>query len=205
MFPEKGWRETLVTIWHKDPCKGPGGDDTCGWFKRPHHGNQEHYAKIKKEFAFDWDNASKYDDGRPMFLGWFHPSGEPLYSNGAIALHFFHRAALIHFEGNNKKVWRFMRKYHYDIIAFSENPIDSMINTIQNKYNEKRENRINSMAGMVYGCILRWEQKWWQHPRWHIHHWRIQAPIFSAIKRWMVGKFRVPKTAPAKTLNETQS
>lgn len=182
-FPN-GYRNTLVTIWHKDPEKGPGGDDSCGWFKRAHHGNQEHYTKIKREFEYDWDKHSTYTDGRPMYLGWFHPSGEPLYSTHSIALGFFWRAALIHFDGDHYRARRFMQKHHHDIVWFAENPTDSMVNTIQNKYREKREDRITSMASMVYGCILRWTQPWWQHPRWHIHHWQIQIHCIGSFKRW---------------------
>lgn len=181
-FWPDGYRETLVTIWHVDPEKD-GSDDSCGWFKRPRHGNKEHYEKIKKDFAYDWDHNSTYDDGRPMLLGWFHPSGYPLFSAHAIALGFFWRAALVHF-GDWGKANRFMRKYHHEIVRFAENPTDSMADTIFNKYNSSREDRINSMAAMVYGCILRWTLPWWKHPRWHIHHWEIQIHSVQSFKRW---------------------
>lgn len=181
-FPE-GYRNTLVTIWHVDPEKN-GSDDSCGWFKRPRHGNQEHYSRIQREFEYDWDKHSTYEDGRTMFLGWFHPSGEPLYSAHAIALGFFWRAALIHFNGSQRKATRFMVKHHHDIIWFAENPTDSMVDTIANKYREKRDQRIRSMASMVYGCILRWSLPWWKHPRWHIHHWKIQVHSLQNFKRW---------------------
>lgn len=92
LFPE-GYRNTLVTIWHVDP-ETDGTDDSCGWFKRPRHGNKEHLEKIKREFEFDWDRASLSDDKKTTyFFGWFHPSGEPMYSAQAIALGFFWRAA----------------------------------------------------------------------------------------------------------------
>lgn len=186
LWPE-GYRNTLITIWHVDPEKD-GTDDSCGWFKRPRHGNHEHFEKIKKEFNYDFDHTSKYDDGRPMYLGWFHPCGDPLFSPLSIALHFFHRACLIHFDGNHVKTWKFMRKHTYDIIAFAENPVDSMINTIQNKYGAKREERINSLASMVYGCILRWTQPWWRHPCWHIHHWKIQVHFIDHLKRFLFSR-----------------
>lgn len=191
LFPN-GYRKTWVTIWHVDPEKD-GTDDSCGWFKRARHGNKEHYAKIKREFEYDFDKALTYDDGRPMYLGWFHPSGEPLYSAHAIALGFFWSAALIHFEGSHRKASRFMRRYHHDIVWFAENPTDSMWNTITNHYNEKREQRIESLAAMVYGCILRWTSSWWRHPRWHVHHWKVQVHCVQNLKRWLFSRCSVCK------------
>lgn len=26
---------------------------------------------------------------------------------------------------------------------------------------------------------------WWRHPKWHIHHWRIQLHLVQRFKRWM--------------------
>lgn len=182
---QKEWQYyELATIWHVDPCTDHT-DDSCGWFKRPRHGNQEHYAKIKREFDYDFDKTSKSDDGKTTYyFGWFHPSGEPMYSAISISLGLFHRAATIHFNSHDK-AWRFMEKNMYRIVAFAENPHDSMLNTIQNKYREKREERVASLAQMIYGCILRWDQKWWRHPRWHIHHWQIQIHPVQKIWNWL--------------------
>lgn len=39
---------------------------------------------------------------------------------------------------------------------------------------------------MVYADILRKERKWYQHPKWHIHHWSIQFhPIQQFKKRYI--------------------
>lgn len=187
-FKQDGYRKTLVTIWHVDPEKD-GTDDSCGWFKRPKHGNKEHYEKIKKEFDYDFDKATKSDDGnKTYYFGQFHPCGEPLYSPTSIALHFFWRAALIHFNSNYEKTERFMKHNLYRILAFAENSTDSMLDTIQNKYKQDREDRIRSLAAMVYGCILRWDLRWWQHPRWHIHHWKIQVHFITMLKRFLFSR-----------------
>jgi hypothetical protein len=26
---------------------------------------------------------------------------------------------------------------------------------------------------------------WWRHPKWHIHHWRVQLHLVQRFKRWM--------------------
>ena len=34
-----------------------------------------------------------------------------------------------------------------------------------------------------YRLALRHRRSWFRHPRWHVHHWRIQVPAFQALKR----------------------
>lgn len=181
----KGYRHPFITIWHKDPERR-GSDDSCGWFKRAHHGDPKKYEKITKEIDYDWDLTGQSDDKTTTyFWGWFHPSGEPMFSPIAIAIGLFHRAALIHFDSNWDRTEKFMQKNLYRIMSFAENPHDSMHNTITNKYRGKRDDRVEGMACMIYGCILRWDQKWWQHPKWHIHHWRIQIHPLQDLWHWL--------------------
>ena len=26
---------------------------------------------------------------------------------------------------------------------------------------------------------------WWRHPRWHVHHWRLQVPPLQSLRRWL--------------------
>lgn len=32
--------------------------------------------------------------------------------------------------------------------------------------------------------LLRSRRRWWQHPRWHIHHWRLHVPVLKAWFGW---------------------
>lgn len=169
-----GYRSPLITIWHVDPEKD-GTDDSCGWFKRPRHGDQTVYAGIQSNFKCFWDGAG----------GWFTETGDPKFSSQAIALGMFQAAAQVHFKSDWNKTNRFMKQHLLDILHFAENPIDSMHDTIQNRYGENREDRIKSCASMVYGCILRWTLPWYRHPRWHIHHWKLQIHPWQVLWRWM--------------------
>ncbi len=29
---------------------------------------------------------------------------------------------------------------------------------------------------------------WWQHPRWHVHHWRFQVHFIQNMKRWLFSR-----------------
>lgn len=172
------YRPNLATIWHVDPEKD-GSDDSCGWFMRSRHGNPETVQAIIKAFSFDWDAEHG---------GWFNSDGTPLYSPAAITLGLFRAAARCHF-GNWKQTDRFMRKHLMDLLWFAENPIDSLHPSIVGKYGfGSRDDRIESMAHIVYGYILRECRPWYRHPRWHVWHWQIQVQPVQNFKRWVFSR-----------------
>ena len=78
-----------------------------------------------------------------------------------------------------------MRKHLFDLIWFAENPTDSLYENLVMQFGEEqdREKRINKMARIVYGQIIRDLQPWWKHPRWHIHHWRLQIHPWQSFLR----------------------
>lgn len=195
----------IFTIWHNDPCKGPGGDDSCGWFMRAHHGDPRVLEKIVREFEHDWDRVFESRKGdadtgpieRVYFCGLFCPNGDPHFSVSGIALNLFWTAARVHFQSDGRTNWKranaFMKRHLFDILFFAENPSDSLHDGITRKfetgcgekYDEReRKQRIRSMAACIYGWILRSERPWYKHPRWHIHHWSIQVPFLYRLARW---------------------
>lgn len=184
----------LFTVWHHDP-ETDGTDDSCGWFKRARHGNHETLKAIEKLFAFDWDTN---------YGGLFDSAGNPIFSTQGIVLNLFFSAAYCHFGCNREKSMRFIKRNLCEILLFAENPSDSLCEFITGKYGfEPREDRIKRAAGIIYGWILRAGTRWWQHPRWHIHHWRLQIIPLQSLKRrfWdkcdICGKRGFPKGTSA--------
>lgn len=175
-------------LWHKDPEKD-GTDDSCGWFMRPRHGDKATLERIVKRMEYDWDRIYTSDSGKIYHSGFFTPQGFPALSTHAIALNLFWFAALEHFGLNPVRSWKkskkFMRKHLLDILLFAENPFDSLHDAITLKFGNdvKREERIRSMAGVVYAWILRAERPWWKHPRFHFWHWRITVHAWLHFKR----------------------
>jgi hypothetical protein len=170
----------LVSIWHVDPERD-GSDDSCGWFMRARHGDPQALARIRAEFAFHWDAD----------WGWFQASdGAPRYSVFGVTLDMFYVAARRALLGRlDPHGWRrgrdFVCRHQFDILHFAENTIDSLFPAITQQYgSETREERIDYFAAVVYGCILRWNRPWYRHPRWHVHHWRVQVHPVEAFKRW---------------------
>jgi hypothetical protein len=193
-FKRGGYRPSFISIWHVDPDIR-GDDDSCGWFKRARHGDKAVLEKIIKRFAFDWDSKFVSDgSGKTYFTGYFYPEGEgagmPNMSVTAVGLNLFFVAAGEYFESTGQSNWKkarkFMQKNLFDIMLFIENPTDSLRDSIVRKWgcSEKREERIRSMASCIYGWILRNQRPWYRHPRWHIHHWKLQIHPLQDFKRW---------------------
>lgn len=173
-----GYRPPLLTIWHKDPCKD-GTDDSCGWFIRSRHVDPEIIKKVRSEFEFNFKHNY-----------WFNEGGYPLFSVGGLVLEMFSKAAWVIFmhqnngKPNRKRHRAFMNKHLYDILHFAENPTDSLHPNITMKYGvQKQEDRISDFVSIITAYILRKEVKWYQHPRWHIHHWELQFHPFQKLKR----------------------
>jgi hypothetical protein len=185
---------TLITIWHVDPERDHT-DDSCGWFPRARHGNPKALDAVRKEFAFHWDRDRTC---------WFSDkTGLPNMGRTSIGivLEMFEKAALAHYRTDGTRwqkrghAWKsaraFMQRNLYDILHFAENGMDSLHSGIHQVYGlseDKREERLASMAGCVYAWILRAERPWYRHPRWHVWHWKIQVHPTQAFKRWAFSK-----------------
>ena len=180
----------LADIWHEDPQNGPGGDDSCGWFMRSHHGNKEVLERIIKRFSDDWDRVFKSEEtGKIYHLGYFIPNGEPNMSTPGIVLNLFFLAAGEHFNVDGGSNWKkarcWMQDNLFDILLFAENPTDSMRDSIIGIWgSDKRDDRIRGAASCIYGWILRETRPWYKHPRWHFWHWKIQCHPLGNFKRW---------------------
>lgn len=190
------YRPSFITVWHVDP-ETDGSDDSCGWFIRSRHADQSVLERIVKRFEFDFDRTFHSDGGRVYLCGLFAPNGEPHFSVPGVVLNLFFMAAMEHFQSNGRSNWRksrqFMQRNLFDILHFAENTTDSLFDGLTRKFEigcsesytpQRREERIRQLAGTVYSWILRNERPWWRHPKWHVHHWKLQIHPIQQFKRW---------------------
>lgn len=221
-FTRAKYKPSVITIWHVDP-ESDGTDDSCGWFKRARHGDKVVLERIVKRFELDWDKVYDLDGGRKSPVGMFSPDGQPRFSVPGVVLNLFFLAACEVFGSNGHTNWRrarrFMSKHLFDILRFAENTTDSLFDGITRKYElmcheeyttRSRDERIRSIAGCIYAWIMRAEQRWWQHPRWHVHHWKIQIHPLQSFKRWAFsrcekcgGRFRWGESAVSNSWHGT--
>jgi len=168
----------LLTVWHVDP-EADHTDDSCGWFMRARHCNQDKLNKIAKDFEFQWKS------GVPN--GWFAENGEPNYSPQAITLGMFFIAANVHFGHWSMRSKRFLNRHMFQIMHFAENSCDSLFTFIVQPYGrDKRdtiESRSRQAACIVYSWICREDRPWYKHPRWHFWHWKLQFHPWQRLKR----------------------
>jgi hypothetical protein len=181
-----GYRNTLATIWHVDPERD-GTDDSCGWFMRSRHGDEEVLKKIARDFEYEWRH------GVPV--GWFDEDGDPNYSPQAVTLGMFRIAANHVFGYWSGRANRFLRRHLFDILHFAENNCDSFYTFITRPYGkdprETVEARAMEAARIVYPYILRADRPWWRHPRWHFWHWRLQIHSWQLFRRWLLTRCHV--------------
>ncbi len=193
------YRSPLITIWHNDP-ESDGTDDSCGWFMRERHFDKRIVEKAVKLFESEWDSVHKGENGFIYNCGWFNPQGENIVSVRGIVLSMYILAAKAVFDVDGKlgpgkmwkKAWKFVEKHYVRIMYFAENNIDSMRDVIIRKYQigcnveytpKKRQEMIRECASIICADIVRKNRKWYQHPRWHIHHWSIQIHPIENLKR----------------------
>ncbi len=193
------YNKSIITIWHCDPEKD-GTDDSCGWFIRLRHADKNVYEKIVKEFEGEWDNTFKGENGFIYNTGWFNKEGENILSIQGIVFNMYLYASKIALNPSDKispsKAWnrayKFMNKHRAQITYFAENNRDSMRDIIVRKFQigcnveytaEKRMEMIRECAEIIYTDILRKNRKWYQQPKWHIHHWKVSFHPLIDIKR----------------------
>lgn len=155
-------RPVILSIWHVDP-ETDGSDDSCGWsFPNPPMD-----AKWVKELQGDFEFLLRR--GPEELSAQYADEGQ-----AAWWLLWLNRASFRHRgKGLSSKV---VAKVLYQM-SF---PGDRM----PHRYaNEPRR-----LAWMFARYYLQLMRQWWQHPRWHIHHWEVQIPFLNDFKRWAWGR-----------------
>lgn len=182
----KGYRNSLVTIWHEDPLnfKGKHGcrdDDSCGWFRPPYTKEQgERIRKLgRSQFSTIWGRLHATQEKKDYAYICFEPS---CYD----AIYWAWRA--INHSEKKQGVWQYGRERDAltsseleDIYVLSSNPIDNMRVTFAGV---KDEETSADFFMTVFRCWQRFNRPWYQHPRWHVWHWRLQIHWWQTFRRW---------------------
>lgn len=174
----RAYRAPFITVWHRDPERG-GSDDSCGWsFPR--------LTKEQRRRLCDW----AFDEGRnPYFLrepskAWTgsRTEAETLYR--ALVL-LTARCLGLRMTFGEASLYAAQRVHNGGVEDASGalcwlpgyhcNGEDSP---------EKRREHLAGIMGGIARDLLRMRRPWWRHPRWHVHHWRLQVHPLQQFKRW---------------------
>lgn len=179
----RGYRPTSITIWHEDP-ELDGTDDSCG-YSTPKLSKSD--LQLIDELA-DWDLKFPYFSSPslaamsvvvdPKYQYHQLPAGECL--------------ALV------AAAWRIIARRRdnrdislkeWDIIFnLATNPADNLRAVLARKENDRPKERVSHFFVCVMRAYLRHHRKWWQHPRWHLNHWRIQVHSIQDLQRWLFSR-----------------
>jgi hypothetical protein len=182
MWPE-GYRDTFLRIWHKDPERS-GSNDSCGWSyprctdeqcERIHNlawseGQNPYFLKHNgRSFDGSMGDAEALERGLLLLVADVIGVKLSFEEAARMAARAIHQADCVH--PSNK--FCFEPGYH------------------SNSKEDKPYHREEVFKGLCFGAaarVLDLRRPWYRHPRWHIHHWRIQIPIWQSFRRWAFEK-----------------
>jgi hypothetical protein len=64
----------------------------------------------------------------------------------------------------------------------SANPVDNVRVTVAGI---KNADDCADFFLTVHGAYRRYWRPWFMHPRWHIHHWKLQVHPWQTLRRWL--------------------
>lgn len=153
----------FITIWHVDP-EIDGSDDSCGFTfpKLSDEIKKRLYSEAEHEFAIN---------------NFFDLAGRPVLEPIAMVYLAYQLIA-----------WRIYKedikpKYLPVIISDGSN-----IETGLRSFTQNNEMEIEEFKLFFYctcRCYARMRREWWKHPKWHIHHWKIQIHPLQSLIRWI--------------------
>lgn len=161
-----------ITVWHVDP-ETDGSDDSCGWSRCRLTEEQrkwaEEYSKKEWEFWFHF----KYDCINFLYA-------EDLAILGEIW-------ALVREQVDGINPHKDLR--HWDIAQIFKLlmcPGDNFHHIISSAKKDRYE--FERLLALTMGIYKTRKRRWWQHPRWHIHHWKLQIKPLQKYLRWQFSR-----------------
>jgi hypothetical protein len=143
---------SYIQLWHKDPCTD-GSDDSCGW-SRPKLTKKE-INKIESTSSFIYSSIVD------IYNEWHN--GNELRVIYTVYMMLKWSIYSEHLKDKDIK----------NILSFSLNIMDDI--RIHDDETDK-QGEFRRFCYIIARHIKVSKRYWFQHPRWHIHHWRINIP-----------------------------
>lgn len=175
----KGYRNTLITIWHVDPERD-GSDDSCGWsWVRLTPEQRERLQRVAwaegRDPYFQCVNAKTWHGTRQEAEAMYR--GLVLYVADVLRIPLTYEAAArlaartIHHPDcvDRAGVFCFLPGYHS--------------NREDDRPDDREQRFVETMSGIARELLTDRRPRY-RHPRWHVWHWKIQIHALQAFKRW---------------------
>lgn len=182
-FWPRGYRKTLITIWHEDPLDfadkcGCRDDDSCGWFAPPFSSAQRDQIKklAKQQYSQIFEKQVRIAEG----ASYASVCNEPDCHS---AIYWSWRA--IKHDLTKRGVWQYdpalTERERVQIYELATNPVDNLQVLFRNV---KDADEFEQFFFCVFRCYRRFHRPWYSHPRWHFWHWRFQIHPWQTFRRW---------------------
>lgn len=161
------------TLWHVDP-EADGSDDSCGWFNpKPTEADAKIIAEmVRDEQQTPWASTAQTYVRDPRYQ---YPEARP--GDGlALILMAYCEAA-----------WKADRR-RMDAALIAE---------AMELATHRHDNLMHTVCEpeRLFACVVRHyrrnRRRWWQHPRWHVHHWKLQVHFLHRLRRWLFDRCAV--------------
>lgn len=178
-FWDEGYRNTFITIWHKDP-ECDGSDDSCGYtFPRLTNWQKERL----------W-NGSWGEGQNPHFLATTAKEWDGTYTE-AVSLYtgmLCLAVRLLNLKVSMDQIQRMaVERIHHPDCCPVVNTFCFLPGYHTNSDKDSPRDRQEHFYGILCGIarsLLYDLRPWWKHPKWHIWHWRLQIHPWQDFKRW---------------------
>lgn len=173
------YHDRIGILWHVDP-EHQGDDDSCDWFGS--HLNPEFAAWLRKEgesqhqFWFGEHQTLIHASTLEVLFAvwtvieWRRPDqGLPLY-----------RRRFSHF-----RLRRRMRRAFLPLLFLAGNGSDNLGARVPEARasDEHGKRALGELFFLLARAMQGDLRPWWKHPRWHVHHWRLQLFFVQNLKR----------------------
>lgn len=173
----KKYRPSAITIWHVDP-ESDGSDDSCGWG----------FPRLSKSQRSRLEHLAYCEARDPWFMR------DPVKRIGSAAdAESLMRGAILSVSRSLKvkMKWEEVRQL---ASRLTHNPIDNFQGSLchlpgwhtnfSDDLISERERHATGFFCQIGRIVLGKKRHWWQHPRWHVWHWKIQIHAVQKFKRW---------------------
>jgi len=197
---------SLITIWHVDPEKD-GSDDSCGW-SRGRLTEEEKYFALKASraysFIFVWeqkprkyvpkerkDMDEKYNEKRNHVCYRQEQAAYPLFLDAGytysclynLFFFFLWEEQNRHYSLKRRSFTKREKKWIEDLAYNSTDNLQMGFCSPESCYEDVVVN--------TYRCWKKIHRPWYKHPKWHIHHWRVQIHLWGNVRRKLFTKCEI--------------
>lgn len=166
---------TQVTIWHVDP-ETDGSDDSCGWSRPRLSAEDLQFCDqiAAEEERHPWFSTAQRHIRNPKYRYFEDRPGDGL----ALVMSAYAEVA-----------WHVDRRWPDPVLmAEAAALVPHRHDNVLSRAGRDEKENVSSLIRCCMREYRRNRRRWWQHPRWHVRHWRVQIHLIQQLRRWLFAR-----------------